>query len=250
MYINHSQLQLPFSDDCSIWKFMSFGKFMAMLKNKSLFFCRLDRLSDPWEGVYPRGYIDYWKSMIPDKIPSSDGKQYDFIQWIREKELPTHFVNCWYTSDSESFAMWRLYTYGGEGVAIKSTIGRFKACFKTTQERIWIGKVSYVNYDTWSPPKSKRRQRSFSWIEPFFLKRKCFEHECEVRALINKASKKQNYDIGFNVSIDVTELIECIYVDPNAKKWFIDLVELMVSIEPDLKNVSITKSSLGDRPWE
>jgi len=104
--------------------------------------------------------------------------------------------------------------------------------------------------DTWSPPKSKRRQRSFSWIEPFFLKRKCFEHECEVRALINKASKKQNYDIGFNVSIDVAELIECIYVDPNAKKWFIDLVELMVSIEPDLKNVSITKSPLGDRPWE
>jgi hypothetical protein len=71
-----------------------------------------------------------------------------------------------------------------------------------------------------------------------------------VRALINKASKKQNYDIGFNVSIDVAELIECIYVDPNAKKWFIDLVELMVSIEPDLKNVSITKSPLGDRPWE
>ena len=39
------------ASDAKLWRYMDFTKFVAMLNNKALYFCRLDHLGDPFEGA-------------------------------------------------------------------------------------------------------------------------------------------------------------------------------------------------------
>lgn len=53
MYETHPAFQQP-SRETMIWRYMSFAKFVSLLEKKALFFARLDRLGDPFEGSPPR----------------------------------------------------------------------------------------------------------------------------------------------------------------------------------------------------
>ena len=39
--------------DTPLWRYMDFTKFVAMLASKSLYFSRVDRLDDAFEGAFP-----------------------------------------------------------------------------------------------------------------------------------------------------------------------------------------------------
>ena len=68
---------------------------------------------------------------------------------------------------------------------------------------------------------------------PFVHKRKSFEHERELRALIQDLPKTDkgiqtglpNQELCCEVSIDLNELIEAVYVSPESPKWFLELVK-------------------------
>jgi len=70
----------------------------------------------------------------------------------------------------------------------------------------------------------------------FVHKRKSFEHEREVRALVIKWPTHDNeFDFtqetiadGVKIRVDVERLIERIYVAPNAPNWFADLVSAVI----------------------
>jgi uncharacterized protein (DUF952 family) len=172
MYSPHAQLTLP-PDHQTIWRYISFTKFVSMLTDQSLFFCRVDRLQDKWEGVYPQGMVDYWSRTF-EEVSSNDGKNYTLKDLITKRIIPSHFVNCWYISEFESDAMWRLYSQNDEGIAIRSTIGRLKKSLEKTTEQVWIGKVHYIDYNQWEPPDQSSGKSQFVWIEPFFWKRISF----------------------------------------------------------------------------
>lgn len=48
--------------------------------------------------------------------------------------------------DHQSDAMWRLYCSSGEGMAIRSTIGRLKNALAATPLRVFIADVKYIDY--------------------------------------------------------------------------------------------------------
>ena len=47
------ECQLP-DPKQAIWRYLTLGKFLAMLDTRALFFCRLELLEDIFEGSYPR----------------------------------------------------------------------------------------------------------------------------------------------------------------------------------------------------
>ena len=53
-YKEHPELKIPDNPDAKIWRYLDFTKFLSMLEDQSLYFCRLDVLAknDPYEGLY------------------------------------------------------------------------------------------------------------------------------------------------------------------------------------------------------
>ena len=77
--------------------------------------------------------------------------------------------------------MWSVY--GNQGVAIKSTVGRISAVLEKTGREFIYGRMTYVDYrsgaSTEFNPEHKSDYRLL--LRPFFLKRREYESEHEVR---------------------------------------------------------------------
>lgn len=115
--------------------------------------------------------------------------------------------------------MWKIY--GGEdqdAIAIQSTIGRLKNSFNVNNERIWIWEVEYVDFRDWEPENRFFNSDMPNTLKTFFLKWHYFKYENEIRAVINKAYNKHKAEKGIPVKVDITELIEQIYISATADK--------------------------------
>ncbi|WP_164174629.1 hypothetical protein [Ruminococcus flavefaciens] len=120
------------------------------------------------------------------------------------------FISCWHCNEHESEAMWKLYsTNVKNAIAIQTTYQQlYEALDKDPQ--IEIGKVKYIDFS-----------KSFSSINgAFWYKRKSFEHEREVRAIV----KSQQAHSGIEKAVDLEKLISAVYISPYAPKWFEDVV--------------------------
>jgi hypothetical protein len=109
--------------------------------------------------------------------------------------------------------------------------------------------VKYIDYDKeWIPEKDI--------LTPFLYKRRSFEHERELRALINLSNKKELDNLklpasqksnGKWISTDLNLLIENIFVSPDSPNWYYDLVKDVVSVYE--LNVNVERSSLEEEPF-
>jgi len=112
---------------------------------------------------------------------------------------------------------------------------------------VHIGTVKYIDYETeWLPERYS--------FNPFLHKRKSFEHERELRAIIQKFPTKGDeidltqeiFDIGAYINVDLYTLIEKIFISPTAPKWFNDVVKSIVN-KYDLEK-EVIQSSLAEGP--
>ena len=109
--LEHEGLIRPALDE-SLWRYMEFGKFVAMLVNEGLYLSRLDRLGDKYEGWVPKPPKGYYRGFFEQEFMERDSELKK-----QSGELKTHFfMNCWHASDEQSDAMWKLYSDG----AVKS----------------------------------------------------------------------------------------------------------------------------------
>jgi len=246
MYETHPCLILHYPDSKKIWRYMDFAKFVNLLDTESLFFCRADRFDDKWEGIFPKKMIDKF-SLNKKFIKSDDGNKYSWCEWQIKKEARSHLINCWHVSDHESDAMWKLYSSIKQSIAIQSTIKRLKRCFNKTTERIWIGEVEYVDFKIWKPNNKVFNMSEPTTLKSFFLKRKGFEHEKEIRAITNITYNKHKQEKGILVDIDLNELIETIVISPISEDWFFNFIENI--IKKYGYNYNLNKSELGMKPY-
>jgi hypothetical protein len=110
-----------------------------------------------------------------------------YFDFIRK----TRFAWCWFHSYRESAPMWSIY--GNQGVAIKSTIGKICAVFEKTGRDFIYGSMTYVDYGpggiTEFNPERKSDYRLL--LRPFFLKRKEYDSEKEVRFVTSASDRAE-----------------------------------------------------------
>jgi len=226
------------TDETVLWRFMDFTKFVSLLKDKSLFFTRADKFEDPFEGA--KGLLknkpkwdNFYKMHMIEAIRTVPGgsnlnktdkelltealKLVDSLNQIGKRQVQEAFINCWYENEHESEAMWKLYTSTLEqGIAIKTTYKRLYGSLYRNPS-IHIGHVNYIDYES-----------RFTGInDSFWYKRKSFEHEREVRAVLIDHFSKEPF--GKMVPVNLSELIEKVYVSPTSAIWFKDLVKDVMS---------------------
>ena len=246
-----------------LWRYMDLSKFLSLLEYKSLYFTRLDHFSDSFEGalgykknesVWKKMQLDLRSKWIRAEYKSlnknlSDDEVTDLANESLEeyrkniKEWRMHnYVSCWHQSDSESEAMWRLYTR--QGIAILTTFERLYQAFDSDSSK-QFGMVKYINYDEYNKVDS---QRSFHSFDAPWYKRESFSHEKEFRVIINDISKVGPPDWEKKVKVDLNVLIQTIYISPEADRWFFELVRDIVRNRYGLR-LDIRQSEINDLPF-
>ncbi len=149
MYEAHPLFKQPENEDVKVWRCMDFTKFVSLLDSQCLYFTRVDKFNDPFEGSWPQFNV-LARQCIPEGIPENARDSYlkamTNMGEINRQWLKFHAINCWHMNEHESAAMWKLYLKSDEGIAIQSTYKKLKDSL-IDEERIFLSIVNYIDYD-------------------------------------------------------------------------------------------------------
>ncbi len=211
-------------DSAVLWRYFDFPKFASLISEGRLFFARADRFSDEFEGTFSKISLKLFNSMnvlLPDDIGQG-------MRSYRQKAKESIYINCWHHSDYESESMWRLYGASNDAIAIRTNAGDLFDAVKRNVGmcRTFIASINYIDYEKdlqfdGLPP---------SRVEPWLYKRKNFEHEREVRIilddefgclqrLVTGADPQFITDRGVDIFIDLRTFIHEIIISPYAAPW-------------------------------
>ena len=179
MYEAHVWAKAPMNRKVTIWRYFRFNRFIDLLGSGQMHFARLDQFSDQFEGALPEGTVPLPKDSFLNKSTLPGGSPTNFERLVRTinrtGKLCT-FASCWYTSEYESEAMWRLF--GSDGVAIRSSFAQLCASFSGEARSVYVGEMRYLDFRTEQPPTYGNT------LATAFYKRREFEHERELRAVV------------------------------------------------------------------
>jgi hypothetical protein len=237
MYERREDIVTP-ADEAIVWRYMNLEKLLALLVTNSLFLCRLDRLRDPWEGVWPDSVVNELKqSLKPEQLTVFLGSS--------EGLKTSMFVSCWHEGAHESAALWSQYA-AGAGLAVKSSVARMKRAISGEMD-YHIGRINYLDFKN-----DPYRLPDLNALILHFLKRKSFEHEREVRILvwdpdkIGPADPGTSLPGGIELPVGLDDLIDALYISPEAPTWLSDhVVELLRRF--GLPNLPVIQSTLYDK---
>jgi hypothetical protein len=113
--------------------------------------------------------------------------------------------------------MWTIYGRAA-GFAIKSRVNKLK---RVVRKNMILGKVRYVDH------KTAFFADDTNIYELFFLKRKSFAFENELRILKIDDPPPGSRDAppGCDVDVDLNDLIDQIYISPQLPKWYTGVIE-------------------------
>ncbi|MCH7693875.1 MAG: hypothetical protein IID50_10570 [Proteobacteria bacterium] len=250
-------------EDTVIWRFMNLAKFLSLITKSSLHFAQasLLKMADPFEGslglpnrvfreklLSDEEFARVFFQIPPDqKLPANLGDVFSVGHTRRMNDIfrATVYINCWHTRDHETAFLWSNYASNIDGVAVKSTVGRLRASISEVKRPIYIGPVRYIDYQT----EAIQENNAFN---PYFLKRKSFEPEQELRAVFHhlldgvgwSERALEDNPPGVLIPCNLTDLVEEIVVSPLTPDWYLELVsETLSAIGVQLH---VTRSTIAD----
>lgn len=239
------------ADSTVIWRYLSFDRFLAILKTHSVWFSRPFGFGDLWEGLFPPSYIRRTKHYAEAKGIPFEGFNQDFRKRLLRHRCG-HFVNCWHMSDHESDAMWRLYALAPNGIAMQSTVGDVNGCLRPHNS----GRVIY--YD----PSNDVRSPTMFGAHDILFKRSPFAWEREYRFWFDDEEVLQKIEAGEEVRDEdlsrgkpvgireMQRLIKRIVVAPGASNDFIDQLRAACLEHRKGWLGNVIERSYSDRMWD
>ena len=229
MYITHDQLEIV-PDGTILWKYMDFLKFSYLIETKTLWFNRIDKFEDVYEGTFPHANMQLRPEVYgKDNVMSDD--TYAIMENYGRNRI---YVSCFHANSFESAAMWSLYSKSG-GVAIKTEITKLQNSFEVEERNIFISSVKYADYDVDFLPEG-------NVIYLGLYKRMSFSHENEVRCLYLDQINTPPNEFGYAISVDIPELITAVYISPYAPSYAEETVKLLM--QQSGYDIPIIKSEL------
>lgn len=230
MYEEHREFEAP-PREARLWRYMTFAKFTSLLGKKALYFSNATSFADRFEGSVSQGSIAAERSMFSEAEAKVPEGQREAIRQIAgamsamRKRDRDHgaAINCWHENEHESAAMWSLYEASSSGVAICSTFERLCSAFAGFEHPVFIGRVEYVDYETFTIPLGNT-------FLPLLHKRLSFAHEREVRAIISHTEPVADGSptapvLAQYVPVDLVRLVQAVYVAPQGQRWVAEAVE-------------------------
>lgn len=225
-YVFGTDVKEP-SENQRIWRYMTLPSFLYLLAERRLHFSRIWELNDLFEGRISQAQVNDLALDLEDK------GRIDFLPTLLQ--MYTNFVmgcaiSCWHANETESVAMWKLYTTGDDGVAISTTVGKLMSSLtpKGIQDtRFNVGQVKYINHDanivTETPPE---RQTS---LQSLFHKSREYAHEQEVRIVVVMPQNKPYPRSELDFPLTSLSFIEQIIISPRFPTWALPALQASIS---------------------
>src|SRR4051812_47622134 len=111
-------------EDKKLWRYYDLIKFLTLI-NGEIYFARADSFKDKYEGALPKknfeaeiGWLSYDASDLERKKVIKE-----VIKKVNEKKKKAA-ISCWHINESESAAMWDIYSKAGMGIAVSTTLDK------------------------------------------------------------------------------------------------------------------------------
>lgn len=243
----------PMKED-KLWRYMDLSKFISLISREELYFSAASSFEDVFEGAKGLArkkdeWDDFYLSFFQEAIksaPISDKAKSEMDIHAEAKRLlenmnihgmedrNTTFITCWHNNEYESEAMWKIYSHDiTNAVAVQTTAGHLYEALNKNPH-ISIGKVKYIDFD-----------KRFSSVNgAFWYKRKSFEYENEVRAILRMPGIKER---GIYIPVNIRMLIDKVYVSPYASQWFFDVVKDV--LQKYNLDIDILYSQMNETPF-
>ncbi len=231
--LGQGRLPQPKNPESRVTRYMSIEKYVRFLRERALYLARIDRFDDPFEGSLPKGALtdlSNGNKKLPEYLRESLDRKY----WSRQ-----FYVSCWYMSDDESDAMWRLFGGGQGGICVVSTYASLAKVKGDGQ--VHIGRVSYLDYD----------HDNFGWwseLAPVMHKRRAFTHENEIRILLGRVcsfllssreevmARLEHQPVGYRLPCSPEALVDAVLVSPYAdESFYCDVADATRQWVPELE---------------
>ncbi len=191
----------------------------------------LSVLEDKYEGKTPQIITAELQSALVNaksEIERSNiNNNIEILRRFATNFYDSYFISCWSEGSGERDLMWRSYTKCAEAVAVQTTSERLK---RSLPDWLDFGMVRYIDYKT----EGFRRLNMFEWP---MHKRLEFKDDQELRVLANALVRDGPFstDVGNHLfegeigsqtvricapPIDISVLIESIYVHPHSDELF------------------------------
>lgn len=252
----------------TVWRYMSFAKFISLITYQALWFSKLNILQDTYEGMIPaklKRHMHEDNQRFKSQFNTPEfHKQID--KWLDKNEEDSRellVVSCWFLGERDSKQMWHEYGGSNEAVAIKSTVGRLARYVLVPRDEYvsHLGLVSYVDHDNHEMSVYEAHQG----LERAFLKDNRFAHEQEIRivtlnikttscvSMEGKPYTEEEVDgknmnnfenPGLYVGAHLNGLITEVVVSPTAQNWFERLVKRIVELSQFAAHVSRSRTAV------
>jgi hypothetical protein len=199
-----------------------------------MYFARADKFKDKYEGAIPKQnylhFVDLYKNKKENGEDINREIKNEFLEKVNERKKKAA-ISCWHFNESESAAMWEVYSRAGQGIAVCTTAEKLQKLEKPDGYEMEMFRVDYIDFD-------KTYNEDFINYEllPFKIKRKEFEYEQEFRIMLYQkktekpvVSKEVTRDFiseleympeeGIKISINTSELIDEIIASPDMKEY-------------------------------
>jgi len=216
-------VQNPLPDPhSSIWRYMDFPRFVAMLEYQGLFFTIANQMDDRFEGSLmlptPEN-LERLRAVLKQQGIAPERDYDNLVQQLRRCVA----ISCWHSNEDESAAMWKLYSAQQQAIAIRTTYSKLQSALSRNPSVV-LTPVRYVTNNKDDAPFD-------SIFSAFLYKERSFQFEHEVRAIITdlhclhpNGSDAPTAREGNWVQVDLETLIDTIVIAPDAERWYFDLV--------------------------
>ena len=222
-----SYIETP-PDDTELIHYLNIYQFLSILNHKQIVFIPVAFYRDAWESALSLPTLEevnknlLWEDNSPAKKDEKfryykeratyEGDDETKIFWrehywenrfwrihsfrhlIHSFSRHFMFTHCWSIYDTESILMWDRYRHQDSAIAIRTTVGNVKEAFRESEEKLYIGKIKYKDYEkehiTGFQGFSKKDLSDPNIIEelfyqPIFHKQDLYRDENEVRMVIS-----------------------------------------------------------------
>ena len=119
--INHTNIpnDLEYDENIKLWRYMNFSSLFEILMNNEISLININKFVDKSEG-------SILKQILHDLPYATEFT----VSYAMRHYYRTTYVSSWHRAKDENASMWERYTYGTEGVAIKTNAKRLYDCIK------------------------------------------------------------------------------------------------------------------------
>lgn len=213
-------------------------RFFSLFEERKNALLRPEKWDDPFENVFLKSQV---------ALPNGETGQFGFRNDV--------YGQCW-TLETASDAMWQIYSKGGDGIRVRTTVGKLIDGMRSVHGKLadvscFIGRIEYRSekeLKAFGGEMITYHPKEFAIARSLLIKRKAYKHENEVRLIFVAPKTTNESDWVYEYEVDPLKLCDQAMVDGRVSEKDFSILRRRIAKWTGLAENQIRRSSLYTPP--